>query len=64
LAAFWQQITPIGPFLPVFPVPKYFAVYNLGFNPLHGMEEVVGYLEVSVPNVDGLQCVSQKGSLA
>ena len=42
LAAFWQQITPIGPFLPVLPVRKYCAVYNLHFDPLHGMEEAVG----------------------
>jgi hypothetical protein len=41
LAAFWQQITPTWPFLPFVPVCKYFAVYYLRLNPLHGMEEVV-----------------------
>ncbi len=50
LAAFWQQITPIGPFLPVMPVTKYCAVYNLRFNPLHGMEEVVGSIPTRSTN--------------
>jgi hypothetical protein len=33
---------PSGPFLPVLPVVKYFAVYNLRFELFHDMEEVMG----------------------
>jgi hypothetical protein len=46
LAAFWQQIGPIVPFLPVVPVHKYCAVYNLRFPAHHGMEEVIGSIPI------------------
>jgi hypothetical protein len=46
LAAFWQQIGPIMPFLPVMPVYKCFAVYNLRFRAHHGMEEVIGSIPI------------------
>jgi len=41
LPAFCPQIAPIGPFLPVVPVPKYCAVYILRFELFHGMEEFI-----------------------
>ncbi|HEV2322651.1 MAG TPA: hypothetical protein VGS10_01750, partial [Terracidiphilus sp.] len=50
MAAFWQQITPTGPSLPILPACKYCAVYNLRFNSLHGMEEVVGSIPVRGSN--------------
>jgi hypothetical protein len=50
LAAFWQQIVPIVPFLPVTPVRKYCAVYNLRSAALHGMEEVVGSIPTRSTN--------------
>ena len=34
------------PFLPVMPVRKCCAVYNLRFHALHGMEEVIGSIPV------------------
>jgi hypothetical protein len=40
LPAFCPQIPPTRPFLPVMPVVKYCAVYNLRFEMFHGMEEV------------------------
>jgi hypothetical protein len=46
LPAFCPQITPIGPFLPVVPVPKYCTIYNLGFERFHGMEEVIGSIPI------------------
>ena len=46
LPAFCPQIAPIGPFLPVVPVPKYCAVYILRFELFHGMEEVIGSIQV------------------
>jgi hypothetical protein len=50
LAAFWQQRVPIVPFLPVVPVRKYPAVYNLPFRKQHGMEEVVGSIPTRSTN--------------
>jgi hypothetical protein len=41
LAAFWQQMLPIMPVLPVLPTHKYLSVNNLGFDPYHGMEELI-----------------------
>ena len=40
LPAFCPQIAPIGPFLPIVPVRKCHAVYKLGEDCFHGMEEV------------------------
>jgi len=42
LAAFWQQMLPTMPVLPVFPTDNFCFVNNLAFDPQHGMEEVVG----------------------
>jgi len=38
------------PFLPVMPVCKYCAVYNLRFPAHHGMEEVVGSIPTRSTN--------------
>jgi hypothetical protein len=46
LAANWQQIVPIVPFLPVVPARKYCSVYNLHFHAHHGMEEVIGSIPI------------------
>jgi hypothetical protein len=46
LAAIWQQIVPIAPFVPVMPVYKCCAVYNLRFHAHHGMEEVIGSIPI------------------
>ena len=50
LPAFCPQIAPIGPFLPVVPVPKYCAVYSLRFELFHGMEEVIGSIPIRSTN--------------
>ena len=50
LPAFCPQIAPGGPFLPVMPVRKYCAVYNLRFELFHGMEEVVGLIPTRSTN--------------
>jgi hypothetical protein len=36
--------------LPVVPVPKYCAVYNLGERSYHGMEEVIGSIPIRSTN--------------
>jgi hypothetical protein len=41
LAASWQQMLPIILVLPVLPTHKYLSVNNLGFDPYHGMEELI-----------------------
>jgi hypothetical protein len=41
LAAFWQQMLPTMPILPVLPAHKYCSVNNLAFDPYHGMEELI-----------------------
>jgi hypothetical protein len=46
LAANWQQIAPIVPFLPTMPTRKHHAVYNLRFRAHHGMEEVIGSIPI------------------
>jgi hypothetical protein len=46
LAAFWQQIAPIVPFLPTTPTRKHHAVYNLQIHAHHGMEEVIGSIPI------------------
>jgi hypothetical protein len=48
--AFLSQIPPRGPFLPVVPVRKHCAVYNLRFPLLHGMEEVIGSIPIRSTN--------------
>jgi hypothetical protein len=50
LSAFWQQIVPIVPFLPVILVSKYCVVYNLRIHALHGMEEVAGSIPARASN--------------
>ncbi len=50
MAAIWQQIVPIVPFLPVVPARKYCSVYNLHFPAHHGMEEVVGSIPTRSTN--------------
>jgi len=50
LAAIWQQIVPIVPFLPVVPARKYCSVYNLHFHAHHGMEEVIGSIPIRSTN--------------
>jgi hypothetical protein len=51
LAAFWQQISPIVPVLPTVPAHKSCAVYNLGFEAFHGMEVVVGKIELQADRI-------------
>jgi hypothetical protein len=46
LAAFWQQMLPSMPVLPVLPTRKYCTVNNLAFDPYHGMEEVIGSIPI------------------
>jgi hypothetical protein len=46
LAANWQQIAPIVPVLPAIPTHKCCAVYDLEFDVLHGMEEVIGSIPI------------------
>ncbi len=41
-----SQIAPIVPVLPTQPICKCFAVYNLRFASLHGMEEVIGSIPI------------------
>ena len=50
LAAFWQQMLPIMPVMPVLPTRKYCSVNNLGFDPYHGMEEVIGSIPIRSTN--------------
>jgi hypothetical protein len=50
LAAFWQQMLPIMPVLPILPTHKYCSVNNLGFDPYHGMEEVIGSIPIRSTN--------------
>ena len=50
LAAFWQQMLPIMPVLPVLPTRKHCSVNNLGFDPYHGMEEVIGSIPIRSTN--------------
>jgi hypothetical protein len=54
LAAFWQQISPIMPVLPTVPTHKSSAVYNLGFEAFHGMEEVIGSIQTRFTNLSHL----------
>ena len=46
LAAFWQQMLPTVPVLPVLPTHKYRVVNNLDSDPYHGMEEVIGSIPI------------------
>jgi hypothetical protein len=50
LAAFWQQMLPTMPVLPVLPTRKYCSVNNLAFDPHHGMEEVIGSIPIRSTN--------------
>src|SRR5260370_37434241 len=50
LPAFCPQIPPIGPVLPTVPTCKYCAVYNLGEDCFHGMEEVIGSIPIRSTN--------------
>jgi hypothetical protein len=60
LAAFWQQISPIVPVLPTVPAHKSCAVYNLAFEALHGMEEVIGSIPIRSTNKSNNLADSQK----
>ena len=51
LAAFWQQISPIVPVLPTVPAHKSCAVYNLAFEAFHGVEVVVGKIELQADRI-------------
>ena len=42
LAAFWQQMLPSMPVLPVYPTRNHCIVNNLASDPHHGIEEVSG----------------------
>jgi hypothetical protein len=46
LAAFWQQMLPSMPVLPVWPTHNHCIVNNLAFDPYHGMEEVIGSIPI------------------
>jgi hypothetical protein len=48
LAAFWQQMLPTMPVLPVLPTHNHCIVNNLVFDPYHGMEEVMGSLHTHI----------------
>jgi hypothetical protein len=50
LAAFWQQMLPTRPVLPVLPTAKYYFINNLVFDPQHGMEEVIGSIPIRSTN--------------
>jgi hypothetical protein len=50
LAAFWQQMLPTMPVLPVLPTNKYFTVNNLWVEPYHGMEELIGSIPIRSTN--------------
>jgi hypothetical protein len=41
LAAFWQQMLPSMPVLPVQTTHNYCIVNNLALDPYHGMEEII-----------------------
>ena len=65
LPAFCPQIAPIWPFLPVMPIRKCCAVYNLGLEALHGMEEVVGSIPTRSTNlINNLETVPLHGLVA
>ena len=46
LAAFWQQMLPSMPVLPVLPTHNHCIVSSLAFDPYHGMEEVIGSIPI------------------
>jgi hypothetical protein len=46
LAAFWQQMLPTMPVLPVLQANKYLFVNNLSFDPYYGMEKVIGSVPI------------------
>jgi hypothetical protein len=46
LAAFWQQMLPTMPVLPVLPTHNHCVVNKLLFDPYHGMEEVIGSIPI------------------
>jgi hypothetical protein len=48
------------PFLPVVPVRKYCAVYNLRFDPFHGMEEVIGSIPIRSTNTFHLDSIARQ----
>jgi hypothetical protein len=50
LAAFWQQMLPSMPALPVLPAHKHCIVNKLAFDPYHGMEEVIGSIPIRSTN--------------
>jgi hypothetical protein len=50
LAAFWQQMLPTRPVLPVLPTAKYYFIKNLVFDPQQGMEEVIGSIPIRSTN--------------
>ncbi|MDQ2835282.1 MAG: hypothetical protein M3Y50_16365, partial [Acidobacteriota bacterium] len=50
MAAFWQQMLPTMPVLPVSPTHNHCIVNNLVFDPYHGMEEVIGSIPIRSTN--------------
>jgi hypothetical protein len=50
LAAFWQQMLPSMPVLPVYPTRNHCIVNNLASDPYHGMEEVIGSIPIRSTN--------------
>jgi hypothetical protein len=50
LAAFWQQMLPSMPVLPVQPTHKHCTVNNLASDSYHGMEEVIDTRPIYCPD--------------
>jgi hypothetical protein len=50
LAAFWQQMLPSMPVLPVLPAQNRCILNNLAFDLYHGMEEVIGSIPIRSTN--------------
>ena len=60
LAAFWQQMLPSMPVLPVLPTHNRCIVNYLAFDPYHGMEEVIGSIPIRSTNKPNNLADSQK----
>jgi hypothetical protein len=50
LAAFWQQMLPSMPVLPVYPAHNHCIFNNLASDPYHGMEGVIGSIPIRSTN--------------